>query len=96
MFERWGKTLRLLSTEGVLAAGQQEQWNGVGRGFSHWEGSPSLHPPSCLYTFSVPKRHSCPSSSPLDTPITLSTLIRPVVLQEWSPDQQHPHHLGRC
>ena len=70
MFERWGKTLRLLSTEGELATGQRDQWNGAGRGFSHWEGSPSLHPPSRTYTVSVPKRHSCPSSSPLDTPIT--------------------------
>ena len=97
MLGREGELPWLLHAEGVLALGQQEQW---ARLFlcppSAWEGSSSLHPSSHADTSSVPKRHSCPSSSSLDTPVTFSGLLRPVVRKEWSPDQQPPHHLGRC
>ena len=49
--------------------------------------------PALQTPFSVPKRHSIPISWSLETLATLSTLLRPVVLKEGSPDQQHHHHL---
>lgn len=80
----------LLSTEGELATGQRDR--GMVQGVAFPTGREALlHPASRTYTFSDPKRHSCPSSSPLDTPITLSAPIRPVVLQERSPQTSRIH-----
>lgn len=45
------------------------------------------------HPFLSPRDNSIPISWSLETLATLSTLLRPVVLKEGSPDQQHHHHL---